>query len=113
MDARTITNVLLAIIILILAYRWFYPAWKKNQARKAEEKRERMRKEVEPLYQQYLQKRKELRTKYDPERKLPEFSMNDPGMSKEYVNEVAAITEAYKGVLVIKFGDSVLMPKSK
>jgi hypothetical protein len=73
MDARTITNVLLVIIILILVYRWFYPVWKKSQARKADEKQERMRKEVERFYQEYLQKRKALRTKYDPERKLLEF----------------------------------------
>ena len=70
-----------------------------------------MRKDVEPLYQEYLQKRKALRAKYDPERKLSEFSMNDPGMSKEYVDEVAALTEAYKGILVIRFGDHILNPK--
>jgi hypothetical protein len=111
MDARTITNVLLAILIAILVYRWFYPVWKAKRARKAEAKKERMRIEVEPFYQEYLQKRKALRMKYDPERKSPEFSMDDPGMSKEYVDEVAALTEAYKGILVVRFGDSILMPK--
>ena len=111
MDARIITNVLLAIIILILIYKWFYPAWKAKQARKVEEKQERMRKEVEPFYQEYVQKRKDLRMKYDPELKISAFAMNDPGMSKEYVDEVAALTEAYKGILVVKFGDSILMPK--
>jgi hypothetical protein len=109
MEARTITNVLLAIIILILSYRWFYPTWKAKQIRKAREKEERLRIEVEPFYQEYLQKRKALRDKYDPERKLPQFAMNDPRMSKEYIDEVAALTEAYKGVLVVKFGDSILM----
>ena len=68
-----------------------------------------MRIEVEPFYQEYLQKRKALRTKYDLDRKLPEFSMNDPGMSKEYVDEVAALPKAYTGILAIRFGDSILM----
>lgn len=103
---------LLAILIATLVYKWFYPVWKAKRAREAEAKKGRMRREVEPYYQEYVQKRKALRMKYDPERKMSEFSMNDPGMSKEYVDEVAALTEAYKGILVIKFGDSVLMPKS-
>lgn len=112
MDARAITNVLLTILILILIYKWFYPTWKAKQAKKAEEKRERMRKEVEPLYQQYLQKRKELRTKYDPDRKWSAFAMCEADMPKEYADEIAALTEAYKGVLVIKFGEHSLIPKS-
>jgi Tfp pilus assembly protein PilO len=112
MDARTITNVLLTIIILILGYKWFYPAWKAKQARKAEAKKERMRKEVEPLYQQYVQIRKSLREQYDPEHKWSEFEMNAPDMPTEYRDAIASLTEAYKGVLVIKFGDHILMPKS-
>jgi hypothetical protein len=113
MDARTITNVLLAIIILILGYKWFCPGWKAKQARKAEEKKERMRVEVEPFYQEYVQKRKALRAKYDPERKWSEFQMDAPDMPSEYRNEIHALTEGYKGVLVVKFGDGILMPKSK
>jgi hypothetical protein len=113
MDARTITNVFLAIIILILAYKWFYPVWKANQTKKAEEKKERIRDEVEPYYQEYVQKRKALRAKYDPERKWSEFQMEAPDMPSEYRDAIAALTEAYKGILVVKFGDSILMPKSK
>jgi hypothetical protein len=37
--------------------------------------------------------------------------MNDPGMSKEYVDEVTALTEPYKGILEIKFGDHIRMSK--
>jgi hypothetical protein len=112
MDARTITNVLLAIIIAILVYRWFYPVWKKNQARKTEEKKERLRIEVEPYYQEYLQKRKALREKHDPQHKWPPFEMNAPDMPSEYRDEMAALTEAYKAILVVRFGDHILMPKS-
>ena len=110
MDAKTITS-LLAIIILILVYRWFYPAWKAKKEREADEKQQRMRIEVEPYYQEYVQKRKALRTKYDPERRWSEFSFDGEGMPTEYKDEIAALAEAYKGILVIKFGDHILMPK--
>jgi hypothetical protein len=109
MDARMITNILLAIIILILCYRWFYPMW---QAKRAEAKKQEMNVEVEPLYQEYLQKRKALRAQYDHDRKWPEFQMDAPDMPSEYRDAIAALTEAYKGILVVRFGDHILMPKS-
>lgn len=104
------TNLLLTIIAAILAYKFVYPVWKAKQAAKADAKQARMRAEVEPFYQEYVVKRKALRTKHDPDRKWSQFAMNDPGMPKEYVDEVAALTEAYKGILAIKFGDHILMP---
>lgn len=106
-----VTNVLLAIIICILVHKWFYPVWKAKKARDAQTKRERMQIEVEPYYQQYLLKGEELRAKYDPEHKWPKFDFDAPGMPTEYKEEIAALTEAYKGILVVRFGDHILLPK--
>jgi hypothetical protein len=111
MDARTITNILLGIIILIVVYRWWAPLWKARQARMKREKDARLAIEVEPFYQEYLTKRKALREKHDPEHKWPEFQTNAPDMPSEYRNDIDALNEGYKGVLVLKFGDHIIMPK--
>jgi hypothetical protein len=66
MSGSTITNILLAAIVLILLYRWWAPIWKARQARFKREKDARIKAEIEPLYQEYVQKRKALREKHDP-----------------------------------------------
>jgi hypothetical protein len=108
---EAVIAILLAAILLVL----LWPKWKAWQAAKAaklaaeeEAKKERMRIEVEPLYQEYVQKRKDLRTKYDPERKWSQFAHDEPGMPAEYKDEIAALTKAYTGVFVIKFGEHIL-----
>lgn len=111
MGGRTLTNLLLGIIILILVYRWSAPLWKARQARLKREKAARIAVEIEPFYQEYVQKRKALREKHDPDHKWSAFEMDAPDMPAEYRDEIAALTEGYKGVLVVKFGDSILMPK--
>lgn len=124
MSGRLITNALLAAIAFILIFRWWptlgvaaifiaastwiYFVLKARRARLKAEKDARLRIEVEPLYQEYLGKRGVLREKYDPEHKWSRFGWNEPGMPEDYSAECAALAEAYKGVLVIKFGDSVI-----
>jgi Ca2+/Na+ antiporter len=125
MNARLITNVLLGIVALILVFHWWpivgvvfvglavaywlWSLWKAKQAQRKKEKAARIAAEIEPLYQEYVRKRKALREKHDPEHKWPEFRTND--MPSEYRDEIDALTEGYKGVLVLKFGDHILMPK--
>lgn len=127
MNARLLTNVLLGIVALILVLHWWpivgvvlvglpvaYWLWlhlKAKQAQRKKEKHARITAEIEPLYQEYVRKRKALRKKHDPEHKWPEFQTNDPDMPSEYRDEIDALTEGYKGVLVLKFGDHILMPK--
>ena len=113
MDARTVTNVLLAIIILILVYKWIYPVWKAHKAQKAHEKRERLRIEVEPWYQEYLQKRRAIREKHDPQHKWSEFQLSSPDVPQAYRDELDALSNAYKGILAVRFDDSIFYPKSK
>jgi hypothetical protein len=110
MSGSTITNILLAAIVLILLYRWWAPIWKARQARLKREKDARIKGEIEPLYQEYVQKRKALREKHDPGHKWPPFESTAPDMPAAYREEIAALTEAYKGVLVLKFGYSIRRP---
>jgi len=102
----TITNLLLALIVLILSHRWIYPTWKARQAKKAGEKQARLRAEVEPYYQEFLAKMQMLRTQYDPEFKYPRFAWTDPNVPADYRAAMDTVIENYKGILAVKFGES-------
>jgi len=126
-NQRTITNVLLSIIAMALVFRWWptlgavlvglavaywlWLMWKARQAQRKIEKAARIAAGIEPFYQEYLTKRNAICEAHDPEHKWSAFDLNNPGVPQVYRDEINALNETYKGILIVKFGDSILMPK--
>ncbi len=104
--ARIITNVLLGIIVVAI-FGWLWTVYKAKRQIREQEKEARLRVEVEPLYQEFLAKNREIRERHDPEHKWREFGGSDD-RPQAYRDEQAALAEAYKGVLVVKFGKHIL-----
>lgn len=104
--ARIITNVLLGIIVLVM-FGWLWTVYKAKKQIREEQKEARLRIEVEPLYQEFLAKNREIRERHDPEHKWREFGDSDD-RPQVYRDEQAALTEAYKGVLILKFGAHIV-----
>jgi len=113
MEAPTITNVLLGIIAIALLLPLVtrgHRMYKQRKARLKTELQERLRIEVEPFYQEYLQKLDALREKHDPEHKWRRHPIDVPDLPPAYRADINALTEGYKGVLVVRFGNHLLQP---
>ena len=90
---------------------WLAIYLKARHARLKAEKAERLRIEVEPLYQQYLGHLDELRAKHDPEHKWKRHPIAERDLPPAYRADIDALTENFKGVLIIKFGPHIVYPK--
>lgn len=98
-------------LFLFAGIIWLGVRFKARHERIEAEKAKRLSIEVEPLYQQYLGHLDALREKHDPQHKWRRHPLGVPELPKAYKDEIDALTENYKGVLVVKFGPSVVHPK--
>jgi hypothetical protein len=107
-------------LLIVAGFIWLYSRYKEARGRKAAgdaqkaqrqaaEKAQRLQKEVEPLYQEYLRHLDALREKHDPEHKWRQYPINEPDLPQSYRDDLNALTENYSGVLVVRFGDSIVL----